>query len=72
MGIFDKFKKSSEAPEFMLMIPDGEAATSKELSNFLEKVRKAGYKAEYSELGATDNALNDAARRINNEARGGD
>lgn len=62
---------TGETSEFIIMVPKGEAAASKELSNFLSKIRNAGYRADYAELQATNEAFNDAANRINELARGG-
>ncbi len=63
---------TGETPEFILMIPKGEAAASKELQGFLKEIKNAGFRqAESAELKATDDAFSDATRRINKEAGGG-
>jgi hypothetical protein len=62
---------TGQTPEFILMIPKGEAAASKQLPNLLKKVRNAGFKAETAELKATNEAFDIAARRIKIEAETG-
>ena len=62
---------TGETPEFMFMIPQGEAVASKELSNFLSKIRNAGYRADFAELQATNDAFNKATEEINKIARAG-
>ncbi len=62
---------TGETPEFIIMIPKGEASASKHLPNLLKDIRNAGFKAEYAELEATNIAFDNAARRIYGEAKQG-
>ncbi len=63
---------TGETPEFIIMVPKGEAALSKELSNFIKDIKNAGFKnAVTIELSATNAEFEKAARRIFNETKQG-
>ena len=59
-----------KVPEFIIMLPKGEATASKEIKVFLNDVRNAGFKAECVELEATNEKFEEAAYRISKEAMG--